>query len=209
MDVEDSGVKTEDITGTQDLDVKVSEPEALEHGRPIESPLMPTEAERARAIPPKSLEDLVNPAPSTTEDKHLDAHSETATIGEEKMEVDTPGPSQDILRETVEPVGNLALKPGGEDYEDGQVTATQLAARVTAKDFAFHDSEHISSPPGPPLEIAQENAGLHAATPTTEGRQLNVTDALSYLDAVKQQFNDRPDVYNLFLDIMKDFKSHM
>jgi paired amphipathic helix protein Sin3a len=40
-------------------------------------------------------------------------------------------------------------------------------------------------------------------------RQLNVTDALSYLDAVKVQFNDRPDVYNVFLDIMKDFKSQV
>lgn len=44
---------------------------------------------------------------------------------------------------------------------------------------------------------------------TAEGRQLNVTDALSYLDAVKRQFEDRPDVYNKFLDIMKDFKSQM
>ena len=40
-------------------------------------------------------------------------------------------------------------------------------------------------------------------------RPLNVTDALSYLDAVKVQFNDKPDVYNHFLDIMKDFKSQM
>jgi hypothetical protein len=40
-------------------------------------------------------------------------------------------------------------------------------------------------------------------------RQLNVTDALSYLDAVKVQFHDRPDVYNVFLDIMKDFKSQV
>jgi paired amphipathic helix protein Sin3a len=39
------------------------------------------------------------------------------------------------------------------------------------------------------------------------GRALNVTDALSYLDAVKVQFNDKPEVYNRFLDIMKDFKS--
>lgn len=31
-------------------------------------------------------------------------------------------------------------------------------------------------------------------------------DALSYLDQVKVQFADRPDVYNKFLDIMKDFK---
>ena len=40
-------------------------------------------------------------------------------------------------------------------------------------------------------------------------RPLNVTDALSYLDAVKIQFTDRPDVYNHFLDIMKDFKSEV
>ncbi|XDG08772.1 hypothetical protein ABKA04_008387 [Annulohypoxylon sp. FPYF3050] len=32
-------------------------------------------------------------------------------------------------------------------------------------------------------------------------------DALSYLDQVKVQFADQPDVYNKFLDIMKDFKS--
>ncbi|KAH9477606.1 Transcriptional regulatory protein SIN3 [Psilocybe cubensis] len=38
-------------------------------------------------------------------------------------------------------------------------------------------------------------------------RPLNVTDALSYLDAVKIQFQDQPDVYNHFLDIMKEFKN--
>jgi len=38
-------------------------------------------------------------------------------------------------------------------------------------------------------------------------RPLNVKDALSYLDQVKVQFQNRPDVYNHFLDIMKDFKS--
>ncbi|AAS51224.1 ACL004Wp [Eremothecium gossypii ATCC 10895] len=38
-------------------------------------------------------------------------------------------------------------------------------------------------------------------------RPLNVKDALSYLEQVKFQFSSRPDVYNHFLDIMKDFKS--
>lgn len=38
-------------------------------------------------------------------------------------------------------------------------------------------------------------------------RPLNVTDALGYLDSVKNQFQEMPDVYNQFLDIMKDFKS--
>ena len=34
-----------------------------------------------------------------------------------------------------------------------------------------------------------------------------IQDALTYLDQVKVQFHDQPDVYNRFLDIMKDFKS--
>jgi histone deacetylase complex regulatory component SIN3 len=38
---------------------------------------------------------------------------------------------------------------------------------------------------------------------------LNVSDALSYLDAVKREFGDHPDAYNMFLDIMKDFKDHV
>jgi len=54
-----------------------------------------------------------------------------------------------------------------------------------------------SSPPPPGFEGRSD----------AEGRPLNVTDALSYLDAVKKQFEDKPDVYNNFLDIMKDFKS--
>ncbi|EUC56682.1 histone deacetylase complex, SIN3 component, putative [Rhizoctonia solani AG-3 Rhs1AP] len=43
--------------------------------------------------------------------------------------------------------------------------------------------------------------------PSPEARPLNVKDALSYLEMVKVKFQDKPDVYNHFLDIMKDFKS--
>lgn len=48
-----------------------------------------------------------------------------------------------------------------------------------------------------------------ATTPTTAdsaARPLNVTDALTYLDLVKNRFRERPEVYNQFLDIMKEFK---
>ena len=38
--------------------------------------------------------------------------------------------------------------------------------------------------------------------------QLKETDALEYLNQVKLQFGDNPEIYNKFLDIMKDFKSH-
>ena len=41
----------------------------------------------------------------------------------------------------------------------------------------------------------------------TNGQQPILNDALSYLDQVKVRFSDQPDVYNRFLDIMKDFKS--
>ena len=36
---------------------------------------------------------------------------------------------------------------------------------------------------------------------------LQVQNALVYLDLVKETFNSTPEVYNDFLDIMKDFKS--
>ncbi|KAF8593106.1 kinase-like protein [Ceratobasidium sp. AG-I] len=42
-----------------------------------------------------------------------------------------------------------------------------------------------------------------------EARPLNVQDALSYLEMVKIKFQDEPEVYNNFLDIMKDFKSQV
>ncbi|XP_021549741.1 paired amphipathic helix protein Sin3a isoform X4 [Neomonachus schauinslandi] len=53
----------------------------------------------------------------------------------------------------------------------------------------------------------------HPAPPVTpvQGQQqfqrLKVEDALSYLDQVKLQFGSQPQVYNDFLDIMKEFKS--
>nr|XP_046250150.1 paired amphipathic helix protein Sin3a-like [Scatophagus argus] len=46
---------------------------------------------------------------------------------------------------------------------------------------------------------------------STQGQQqfqrLKVEDALSYLDQVKRKFGNQPQVYNDFLDIMKEFKS--
>ena len=58
-------------------------------------------------------------------------------------------------------------------------------------------------------EGLQFDPGLNHFLPATMERPLNVTDALSYLDDVKAQFQDQPDVYNHFLDIMKDFKSQL
>ncbi|XP_037110600.1 SIN3 transcription regulator family member Aa [Syngnathus acus] len=79
---------------------------------------------------------------------------------------------------------------------------------------AVHGGSHHHSPVavqshGPPVMPAHS----HAAAPQTsaQGQQqfqrLKVEDALSYLDQVKLQFGNHPQVYNDFLDIMKEFKS--
>lgn len=49
----------------------------------------------------------------------------------------------------------------------------------------------------------QSAGGAGSAAP-----RLKVEDALSYLDQVKYQYSDQPQIYNNFLDIMKEFKSH-
>lgn len=66
-----------------------------------------------------------------------------------------------------------------------------------APDMKLH-----SSKPGTPLPQQPD-----PAIASEVGRPLNGADALSYLDAVKVQFADRPEVYNQFLDILKDFKN--
>jgi paired amphipathic helix protein Sin3a len=56
----------------------------------------------------------------------------------------------------------------------------------------------------PPRKPAPPKEKKPRARP--QARPLNVRDALSYLEMVKKQFQDQPEVYNRFLDIMKDFK---
>ena len=78
------------------------------------------------------------------------------------------------------------------------------------------DSQELHRP-GTPMATDPETLPQHSSRPspvdpqsyTHSNRPLNVTDALSYLDAVKAQFHDQPDVYNHFLDIMKEFKNEL
>ena len=49
---------------------------------------------------------------------------------------------------------------------------------------------------------------MHQANPTSRQEPPILNDAFSYLDRVKNTYPDRPDVYNRFLDMVIDFKSH-
>jgi len=65
-----------------------------------------------------------------------------------------------------------------------------------------------AAPTGAPRPPAAEMQGAGPSAGAGSRPSLNVQDALSYLDKVKLQFADQPEVYNRFLEIMKDFKSH-
>ncbi|KGQ06205.1 Transcriptional regulatory protein SIN3 [Beauveria bassiana D1-5] len=60
---------------------------------------------------------------------------------------------------------------------------------------------------GAPMVNVPPPGGSQIPGGITQGQQPILNDALTYLDQVKVQFHDQPDVYNRFLDIMKDFKS--
>lgn len=62
------------------------------------------------------------------------------------------------------------------------------------------------APPRPPLSSQQPQPPQ--GPPPGGMRELRVEDALLYLDQVKMEFKDRPTIYNEFLAIMKNFKSH-
>lgn len=66
--------------------------------------------------------------------------------------------------------------------------------------------QHAVQPPPQP-QMLMPFTGPQGAMGMGQGQQPILNDALSYLDQVKVQFADHPDVYNRFLDIMKDFKS--
>ena len=69
-----------------------------------------------------------------------------------------------------------------------------------------------SSPPTAPMQELQQQQqqppqSQQQQSPGGNFQRLKVEDALSYLDLVKFKFGSKPQVYNDFLDIMKEFKS--
>jgi histone deacetylase complex regulatory component SIN3 len=130
------------------------------------------------------------------------------------MDTDVPAPAAvDSDLEKSVPVAEPVIEPA--PTTDFPAILTPVAdapplptpASVPAPPSVVEDASMDVSP----TSVAPESINGEALVPPGDGeeRQLNVTDALSYLDAVKVQFGDRPDVYNHFLDIMKDFKGQL
>ncbi|KAK0729010.1 hypothetical protein B0T21DRAFT_413119 [Apiosordaria backusii] len=83
--------------------------------------------------------------------------------------------------------------PLQQQQENGRALAQEGARSMQQLPFGPGVNAPHGMPPG------SNNMG--------QGQQPILNDALSYLDQVKVQFSEQPDVYNKFLDIMKDFKS--
>lgn len=94
---------------------------------------------------------------------------------------------------------------------------SQAHAQPHAQPPQASDDKDIKSEPASAEQNLQGEQAQRVATSIPQGvmnrsstssayRPLNVKDALSYLDQVKIQFYNQADVYNNFLDIMKDFK---
>ena len=106
------------------------------------------------------------------------------------------------------PNGLLANTPGGHGqmpnavFSGGPVQpATQSQAMLVPMQPGSAQPANVGQGQQPILNVRLQL--LPSAVQPADYRQ----DALSYLDQVKVQFVDHPDVYNRFLDIMKDFKS--
>lgn len=89
-----------------------------------------------------------------------------------------------------------------------------LAVLSPPANNALKNINHAQHPYDQRAELQHPNPGSiqseseHSpSSPNSSYRPLNVIDALAYLDQVKGRFTDKPNVYNQFLDIMKDFKS--
>ena len=104
-----------------------------------------------------------------------------------------------------QPLGHLGTTAGpGHVVGNGVQPANDNSLRPFA--------QHLTHALPPQSLLGLTNSGTPQQLPNgvaalSQGQQPILNDALSYLDQVKVRFVHQPDVYNQFLDIMKDFKS--
>ena len=96
------------------------------------------------------------------------------------------------------------LLASGDNADDKLLPSVEEAGPLDSRDLQRPQTPVATEDLEPTDSLPQRQT-----RPPSPVRALNVTDALSYLDAVKAQFHDQPDVYNFFLDIMKEFKNEL
>ncbi|KAF5351246.1 hypothetical protein D9756_008445 [Leucocoprinus leucothites] len=130
-------------------------------------------------------------------------------IGTPRHNPDTPGqpPGPGTRPETDSTVSALLESKSAKNVEIGRPSMLPVDAVLGSADPHPATSMAVDDP-APDLRSGRQSP-IDPQNYSSMDRPLNVTDALSYLDAVKGQFHDQPDVYNHFLDIMKEFKHEL
>eukprot|EP00903_Cladosiphon_okamuranus_P009925 g9422.t1 len=80
---------------------------------------------------------------------------------------------------------------------------TELRSLFESIGYSFSPEAAPPAPPG----AAAARPGSHADAQSRSSRWLTVNDAMDYLDAVKLEFRDQPEIYDEFLAIMGRFKT--
>ena len=109
----------------------------------------------------------------------------------------------------------ISIAPSAHASAQGNVTDVQTQSQPQSQSISHSQvqppavtaPENASTTVGHDTTLPEEQMDAAAASSSANYKPLNVKDALYYLDQVKLQFRDQTDVYNNFLDIMKDFKS--
>jgi len=57
------------------------------------------------------------------------------------------------------------------------------------------------------MPVPEGHRDYSVPPPPAAKQPLQIGDAMSYMDRVREIFSDRPDVYMQFLDIMKNFQA--
>ncbi|KAK3330087.1 SIN3-like protein [Apodospora peruviana] len=108
----------------------------------------------------------------------------------------------------------FAPMPHGPGGPNGSIGGSGGPAVIFGGPLQQENGRGIPQEGGRGMQQIPFATGMGAGHPMPPGpggmpqvQQPILNDALSYLDQVKVQFHEQPDVYNKFLDIMKDFKS--
>ncbi|KAG8440289.1 hypothetical protein GDO86_006159 [Hymenochirus boettgeri] len=118
-------------------------------------------------------------------------------------------PTYDPPSDTMQPSAGIqySVTPGYQVSTVPPSSGGHGQTALTAVHGTHHHSTPVPSHGGPTVQSHAHSTPPAAPAQGQQFQRLKVEDALSYLDQVKLQFGSQPQVYNDFLDIMKEFKS--
>ncbi|CAI9564985.1 unnamed protein product [Staurois parvus] len=118
-------------------------------------------------------------------------------------------PAYEPQSDSMQPTTGIqySVTPGYQVSAVPQSSGSHGQAALAAVHGAHHHNTPVPGHGGPGVQSHAHSTPPAAPAQGQQFQRLKVEDALSYLDQVKLQFGSQPQVYNDFLDIMKEFKS--